>query len=295
MRLLIVSGLSGSGKTVALHTLEDAGYFCVDNLPLPLLPELVEQVRSGHYDADEDRQLAVGIDVRSGLEALQGFAGMLEELRATGMQVEVLFLQCAADVLLRRYHLTRRRHPLARDGLPLVEAIEQERHWLRHIAAQADFAVDTSRLSMHDLARLLRDRVGARGGNELSLLFQSFGFKQGAPLDSDFVFDVRCLPNPYYERELAGLTGRDRAVAEFLEQHAEVDEMFDSIHQLLEQWIPRIRDDHRSYVTVSIGCTGGRHRSVYLTERLAAAWAQREHVTVSIRHRELGTTSPESE
>ncbi len=288
MRLLIVSGLSGSGKTVALHTLEDAGYFCVDNLPLPLLPDLIRQVRQGHYDTEGDRHLAVGVDVRSGLEALKGFSSLLAGLRAEGLQVEVLFLQASSDVLLRRYHLTRRRHPLARDGVPLVEAIDREREWLGHVAAEADLTVDTSRLSMHDLARTLRDRMGERGEHELSLLFQSFGFKHGAPMDSDFVFDVRCLPNPYYERELAGLTGRDPAVCEFLEGHGEVAAMFDSIQGFLSQWLPRLLEDHRSYVTVSIGCTGGRHRSVYLVERLAGAWQDREHVTVSTRHRELG-------
>ncbi|WP_019023787.1 MULTISPECIES: RNase adapter RapZ [unclassified Thioalkalivibrio] len=287
MRLLLVSGLSGSGKTVALHTLEDAGYFCVDNLPLPLLPGLIEQVRSGDYDADEDRHLAVGVDVRSGLTALEGFADLLRELRGKGMQVEVMFLQASSEVLLRRYHLTRRRHPLARDGVPLVDAIERERDWLGHVAAEADLTVDTSRLSMHDLARTLRDRVGLLGEERLSLLFQSFGFKHGAPLDSDFVFDVRCLPNPHYERDLAPLTGRDAPVCEFLARHGEVEEMYDGIQGFLEQWVPRIRQDHRSYVTVSIGCTGGRHRSVYLVERLAAAWRGREHVTVSTRHREL--------
>ncbi|WP_019568186.1 RNase adapter RapZ [Thioalkalivibrio sp. ALMg13-2] len=288
MRLLIVSGLSGSGKTVALHTLEDAGYFCVDNLPLPLLPDLIDQVRQGHYDTETDRHLAVGVDVRSGLEALEGFSGLLAQLRADGVQVEVLFLQAASEVLLRRYHLTRRRHPLARDGVPLVEAIDREREWLGHVAAEADLTVDTSRLSMHDLARTLRDRIGERGEHELSLQFQSFGFKHGAPLDSDFVFDVRCLPNPHYESDLAALTGRDPPVCEFLERHAEVAAMFDSIQGFLSQWLPRLLDDHRSYVTVSIGCTGGQHRSVYLVERLAEAWRDREHVTVSTRHRELG-------
>ncbi|WP_019626937.1 RNase adapter RapZ [Thioalkalivibrio sp. ALJT] len=288
MRLLIVSGLSGSGKTVALHTLEDAGYFCVDNLPLPLLQDLIEQVRNGHYDTEGDRHLAVGVDVRSGLEALRGFGDLLRVLRADGHQVEVLFLQAASEVLLRRYHLTRRRHPLARDGLPLVEAIEHERKWLGHVAAEADLTVDTSRLSMHDLARTLRDRMGGHGEHELSLLFQSFGFKHGAPMDSDFVFDVRCLPNPHYERALSSLTGRDQPVCDFLDRHTEVAAMFGSIQGYLEQWLPRLLEDHRSYVTVSIGCTGGRHRSVYLVERLAEAWRGREHVTVSIRHRELG-------
>ncbi|MGM0552714.1 MAG: RNase adapter RapZ [Pseudomonadota bacterium] len=286
MRLLIVSGLSGSGKTVALHTLEDAGYFCVDNLPLPLLPDLVAQVQQG--PCDPDRHLAVGVDVRSGLEALQDFARLLRELRADGLQVEVLFLHSSSDVLLRRYHLTRRRHPLARDGLPLLEAIEREREWLGHVAGEADLTVDTSRLSMHELARTLRERIGGPGSDQLSLLFQSFGFKHGAPMDSDFVFDVRCLPNPYYEPELAPLTGRDPKVADYLEGHTEVAAMFESIHGMLAQWIPRFHDGHRSYLTVSVGCTGGRHRSVYLVERLAGAWNGREHVTVSTRHRELG-------
>jgi RNase adapter protein RapZ len=285
MRLLLLSGLSGSGKTVALHTLEDEGFFCVDNLPLRLLDRLIEELRTGGHR--HEGRVAVGVDVRSGREALQGFSTILAGLRGQPLNVEVIFLHASDDALLRRYHHTRRRHPLARHGLPLVEAIALEREWLGPIAAHADLAIDSSDLSMHDLARTVRTRLATEGTESLSLLFQSFGFKYGAPVDADFVFDVRCLPNPHYEPGLRDLTGLDAPVVAFLEDHAEVTEMFDSIQAHLGRWVPRFAEDHRSYLTVAIGCTGGRHRSAYLVERLARAWQGADDVTVSTRHREL--------
>ncbi|AHE99314.1 RNase adapter RapZ [Thioalkalivibrio paradoxus] len=293
MRLLLVSGLSGSGKTVALNTLEDAGFFCVDNLPLALLDALIQELRDSTHR--NEGCIAVGVDVRSGLHALGGLAATLDRLRTAGVQVEVVFLQSSDEVLLRRYHHTRRRHPLARKGLPLVEAIAMERNWLGHIAALADLTIDSSRMSMHDLARTVRNRVASERRERLSLLFQSFGFKNGSPVDSDFVFDVRCLPNPYYEPGLREFTGLEAPVAGFLQAHPEVDAMFDSIQSHLQQWLPRFLDDHRNYLTVSIGCTGGRHRSVYLVDRLAKAWQSADNVTVSTRHRELDAPLTDAE
>lgn len=288
MRLLLVSGLSGSGKTVALHTLEDAGFFCVDNLPLGLLDGLIEELRTGGHR--NDGQIAVGVDVRSGREALQGFSGTLARLRAKPLQVEVVFLHSSDEALLRRYHHTRRRHPLARQGLPLVDAIAMERQWLEPIAAAADLSIDSSQLSMHDLTHTVRSRLATPRSEGLSVLFQSFGFKYGAPVDADFVFDVRCLPNPHYEPGLRDRTGLDRPVRDFLESHADVAEMFDSIQQHLHTWLPRFGQGHRSYLTVAIGCTGGRHRSVYLVDLLAKHWQNTENVTVGTRHRELDHT-----
>ncbi|WP_043740635.1 RNase adapter RapZ [Thioalkalivibrio nitratireducens] len=293
MRLLLVSGLSGSGKTVALNTLEDAGFFCVDNLPLALLDALIQELRDSTHR--NEGCIAVGVDVRSGLHALGALAATLARLRANDVQVEVVFLQSSDEVLLRRYHHTRRRHPLARKGLPLVEAIAMERNWLGHIAALADVTIDSSRMSMHDLARTVRNRLAAKRQKRLSLLFQSFGFKNGSPVDSDFVFDVRCLPNPYYEPGLREYTGLEAPVAGFLQTHAEVAAMFDSIHSHLQQWLPHFLEDHRNYLTVSIGCTGGRHRSVYLVDRLAKAWQSADNVTVSTRHRELDTPLTDAE
>jgi UPF0042 nucleotide-binding protein len=293
MRLLLLSGLSGSGKTVALHALEDAGFFCVDNLPLSLLGALIDELRMGNHR--NEGMVAVGVDVRSGREALETVAPALQRLREHPVQVEVIFLHSSDEALLRRYHYTRRRHPLARKGLPLTEAIAMEREWLVPIASQADLVIDTSQMSMHDLARTVRNRLATRRPERLSLLFQSFGFKGGAPSDSDFVFDVRCLPNPHYERGLRELTGLERPVVDFLESHAEVEEMLHSIQTHLERWLPAFSEDHRSYLTVSIGCTGGRHRSVYLVDRLAKLWQSAENVTVSTRHRELDENPTDAE
>jgi RNase adapter protein RapZ len=285
MRLLLISGLSGSGKTVALHTLEDEGFFCVDNLPLSLLNGLMEELRTGSHR--NDGRVAVGVDVRSGRAALQGFPHDLAKLRAQGLRVEVVFLHASDEALLRRYHHTRRRHPLARKGVPLVEALGLEREWLGPIAANADLSIDSSDLTMHDLARTVRARLATQTTENLSLLFQSFGFKHGVPVDADFVFDVRCLPNPHYEPGLRHRTGQEAPVIEFLEAHPEVEEMFESIQAHLQRWLPRFAASHRSYLTVAIGCTGGRHRSVYLAERLAGTWRSAPNFTVSTRHREL--------
>jgi RNase adapter protein RapZ len=285
VKLIIVSGLSGSGKTVALHALEDAGYYCVDNLHLGLLTAFVRQLMTPKLQLYETA--AVGIDARSGIEELDHFGEIIDEIRGLGVDLQIIFLRADEEILLRRFSETRRKHPLARRGMPLMEAINLERSLLSRIAVRADLIVDTTRTNVHQLTHLVRDRVEQAGDQALSLLFQSFGFKHGAPVDSDFVFDVRCLPNPYWEPMLRHLTGLDADVASFLGQYQVVERMFDSLRKFLEQWIPCFESEHRSYMTVSLGCTGGQHRSVYLTERLARHFRESRGTDVSTRHREL--------
>jgi UPF0042 nucleotide-binding protein len=284
MKLVIVSGLSGSGKTVALHTLEDAGYFCIDNLPLGMLPELVDNMLEATpqpYDL-----VAIAIDARSGVESSDRFEEIMRAIKRHDLQTRVLFLTCDTSRLLKRFSETRRRHPLSRQGLPLADAIQQEKKLLEDIQANADLSIDSSNLNVHELRQMILDRLISHSGPEMGILIQSFGFKNGVPADTDFVFDVRCLPNPHWEAALKPLSGRDQAVVKYLESYPEVDEMFDSILQFMTTWIPRFEKENRSYMTISIGCTGGKHRSVYLAERLNEA-LRRERGNLSIRHRDL--------
>jgi len=286
MRLIIVSGLSGSGKSVALNTLEDEGFYCIDNLPIGLLEPLVEELRTAQMQRYSE--VAVGIDARSEASALRAFPEILPRLqRLPDVSVEVVFLRTELQTLLRRFSETRRRHPLSHDGRPLREAIAAERDLLAPIAEQADLHVETTQLTLHELRALLRERVLAQTpSTSLSLLFQSFGFKNSVPADTDFVFDTRCLPNPHWEPDLRSLAGTDSAVVSYLEAHPEVETMFASIRDFLEQWIPCFQAENRSYLTVSIGCTGGQHRSVYLAERLADHFGG-QFDGISVRHREL--------
>ena len=283
MKLVIVSGLSGSGKTVALRTLEDAGYYCIDNLPLGLLPDAIDNMiatRPLPYD-----QVAIAIDARSGVESSEGFDQIMGQITRHELQLKVLFLTCETSRLLKRFSETRRKHPLSRSGLPLADAIQQERRLLEEIHANADLSIDSSNLNVHELRQIIVDRLTSQSGAEMGLLIQSFGFKNGVPADTDFVFDVRCLPNPHWEVALKPLTGRDQAVIKYLEKYPEVEQMYQSIHGFLATWIPRFEKENRSYMTISIGCTGGKHRSVYLAERLAAALRE-ERANLSLRHRD---------
>lgn len=285
MRLVIVSGLSGSGKSVALHMLEDLDYYCVDNLPAGLLPMFISHtVRSseGTYG-----RTAIGVDARNRPVEIASVPQLVQELKRSGLDCEVLFLRTEEQVLLKRYSETRRRHPLSRDGLGLIDAIRQEREVLEPIADAADLVIDTTRSSVHALRELIRQRVGGREAGRMSILFESFAYRDGVPDDADFVFDVRSLPNPYWEPGLARLTGRDAPVAEFLQQHAIVAKLLDDIVRLLEDWIPEMIRTNRSYLTIAIGCTGGQHRSVYLVERLAAHFAAR-YPLVHARHKVVG-------
>jgi len=285
MKLLIVSGLSGSGKTVALHTLEDEGYYCIDNLPLGLLTPFVKQLLSPKLKVYD--KAAVGIDARSGAEELERFSEILEEIRAYGIEPEILFLQAEADSLLKRFSETRRKHPLTKKGLPLVEAIHLERSLLSTIALKADLVIDTTLTNVHQLHAMVRDRLGNKESKKISILFQSFGFKHGVPTDSDYVFDIRCLPNPHWVSGLRSLTGMDSEVINYLQGHEIVEEMYDMIEHFLNTWIPRFETENRSYLTISIGCTGGQHRSVYFAERLADDFRIQFGESIQVRHREL--------
>jgi UPF0042 nucleotide-binding protein len=284
MDVILITGMSGSGKSVALRALEDSGFYCVDNLPPELLIPFVE-LEEQHQEA----RLAIAIDVRSA-DSLHLMPEQLQRLRDMGMTVKSLFLDATSDTLLRRYSETRRKHPLSGGDKPqndkaLAETIEFERELLSELRERAH-VIDTSLLRSAQLQTYVKTLISAPTA-QLTLVFESFAFKRGVPNDADYVFDVRMLPNPYYETSLRPLTGQDTAVQEYLRQSAEVTRMQQQIEDFLLQWIPAIERDHRSYVTVAIGCTGGQHRSVYLVEQLAERFHKR-WLTLR-RHRELGT------
>ena len=286
MRLVIVSGLSGSGKSVALAMLEDLDYYCVDNIPAGLLPGFIAYTVRTSEPAY--RLTAVGVDARNRPEDLADVPRLVAELRRSGIGCEVLFLRPANDVLLKRFSETRRRQPLSRAGLGLQEALEQEERLLAPVAAAADLTIDTSALSVHELRETIRARVVERPASTPSLLFESFAYRHGVPDDADFVFDARALPNPYWEAELRDLTGRDAAVARFLDGQDEVASFLGDITGFLERWMPSLVRSNRSYLTVAVGCTGGQHRSVYLAEKLAAHF----NATLGqalVRHRDLAS------
>ncbi|MCK4675137.1 MAG: RNase adapter RapZ [Gammaproteobacteria bacterium] len=288
MKLVIISGLSGSGKTVALHTLEDEDYYCIDNLPIGLLPQLVERTLS--RDVQLYDNIAVGIDARSDAEDLRDFNTIFEWIQQrdaeTKIEIEIIYLQAELETLIKRFSDTRRKHPLTQKGLPLSEAIEVERNLLKDVALSANLYIDTTYTNIHELRSYIKERVVRRQKTNLSLLFHSFGFKNGAPSDSDFVFDVRCLPNPHWEPNLRPLTGQDPEVINFLQEQDDVQQMLDHIKNYLNFVIPKFKKQNRYYLTVSIGCTGGQHRSVYIAETLHNDF--REHLdNVSIHHREL--------
>ena len=284
MRLIIVSGLSGSGKTVALHVLEDLGYYCIDNLPAGLLKSVVEEVSSG--TGQIVRGLAVGIDARNRRPDLESLPHLIDEFRQQQIQTDVLFVLADDAVLLKRYSETRRRHPLAEHGAELRAAIEAEREILSEVINSADLIIDTSRTSVYDLADIIRNRVNGREPASLSILIESFGYKHGIPADADFVFDLRCLPNPYWDLNLRHLTGLDEQVAQFLDEQASVAAMHADILAFLQHWIPEYQSSNRAFLTVAIGCTGGQHRSVYMAEKLAES-LRSIHDPVSTRHKEL--------
>ena len=288
MRLIIVSGLSGSGKTVALHVLEDLDFYCIDNMPAALLDALlVRAVETGDEIYDN---LAVGVDARNRASDVAELPRLIRDLRARGIQVEVIFLQADDDILLKRYSETRRKHPLAEKGMSLPDAIARERELLGPIIDSADILVDTTRTNVYELRDIVHERVSGRSDHELSILIKSFGFKHGVPPDADFVFDLRCLPNPYWETHLRSLTGKDLAVVEFLDKKEDVQAMYRDILAFLEKWIPEYVDFNRSYLTVALGCTGGQHRSVYMAEKLAVELGRR-FGPVLTRHNELPTES----
>lgn len=285
MQLILISGLSGSGKSIALNVLEDAGYYCVDNLPAPLLPQLVEQLR------DEGISLvAVAVDMRGGA-SIAGLPAQLRDLRKRGIDSQFIFLDARDDVLIQRFSETRRRHPLADQTQTLAESIVREREELENIVGLGHH-IDTSNLRPNALRVFVRDFVALNAestGAKLILLFESFGYKHGLPLDADLVFDIRCLPNPHYDPLLRSLTGRDAAVVEFLAAQPEVAHMFEDIRRFIADWLPAYIRDSRAYLSVALGCTGGQHRSVYLAERLARHFRELEPAPaqVRVRHRVL--------
>jgi len=282
-QLIIVSGLSGSGKTVALRTLEDLGYYCVDNLPAALMPAFVQAISQNA--AGLGHKLAVGVDVRNRAENLNRLPQILAELAQADIGYRLVFLDTRNEVLIKRYSETRRRHPLSADGLGLAEAIAEERRLLKPMLAIADRVVDTSDLNVHQLRRLVITEMGLTAG-AMTLLFESFAYRRGVPTDADFVFDARCLPNPHWDPKLRPLSGKDLPVRDWLEGKPEVGEFRGDLTHFLEKWLPRFESDGRSYVTICIGCTGGRHRSVYLSERLAEHFRQR-YQQVLTYHREM--------
>ena len=284
MKLLIVSALSGSGKSIALDTLEDCGYYCIDNLPVTLLEDFINHVMLA--DKHTYAKTAVGIDARNQSESLAKFSEILSLIRAKGIDCEIIFMQAEEATLLKRYSETRRRHPLTDLNTPLKEALKIEKEMLLPVAKHANVVIDTSRTHYQQLRELIRDQIGERDYQHISLQFQSFGFKHGVPLDADFVFDARSLPNPYWVPELRALTGKDQAVADFLAEQPLVDEFFQDISVFLERWIPRFEAEGRSYLTIAIGCTGGQHRSVYLVEALVKRFNS-PIVNVIVRHREI--------
>ncbi len=284
MRLFIVSGTSGAGKSVVLHALEDSGFYCIDNLPLALLPAFAEELV--HAGSTNYQYAAIGVDVRNLTGDLSNFPRILGQLRELGVDCRVVFLDADDATLIKRFSETRRRHPLTDERLTLADAIRHERTRLEPISTRADLQFDTSRTSIHQLRDLVLQQLGGPAGESTSLLFESFGFKHGVPVDADFVFDVRCLPNPHWEPHLRALTGRDGEVASYLKGHEDVTRMLDEIASFLDSWLPRFEADRRSYITVAIGCTGGQHRSVYLAEQLAERF-RRAYPRVLTRHREL--------
>jgi UPF0042 nucleotide-binding protein len=286
MRLIIVSGLSGSGKTVALHVLEDLDFYCIDNMPAALLDTLITQVietQDSIYD-----NLAIGVDARNRAIDLDRLPDLIRDLRGRGVNVEVIFLQAEDEILLKRYSETRRKHPLTDKGLSLQEAIGRERELLGPIIDSAEIVLDTTRTNLYELRDAIRERIGARADHQLSILIESFGYKHGVPADADFVFDLRCLPNPYWEMHLRPLTGKDAPVIEYLDEKVIVQSMYQDILQFMQKWIPEYLDFNRNYLTVALGCTGGQHRSVYMAEKLAAELGV-EHGLILTRHNELPT------
>lgn len=279
MELIIISGRSGSGKSVALRALEDAGYYCVDNIPLALIPTLSE------YFTKEDRSAVISLDIRN----LPNTSNTIDELLAKLMPLnpKLIFLDCERNTLIRRYSDSRRIHPLStQDDLSLESAIDLEQKLLEPLVQNANYIIDTSNLSSHELAENLRNLLQGSAEKELKIIFESFGFKYGLPADADYVFDVRFLPNPHWNPELRPMTGLEQPVIEFLERQTEVHNFIYQTRNYLEMWLPMLEQNNRSYLTIAIGCTGGKHRSVFVTEQLGK-YFQAKGKKVQIRHKSL--------
>ena len=283
MQLVIISGRSGSGKSTALHQLEDEGYYCIDNLPVSLLPALVQE--TSRQDFSHFRGTAVCIDARNAWKDLAGFVDIVDALPDT-VHTEILFLDAQDAALMQRFSETRRRHPLSSESIPLADAIAKERLLLGPISSDASLVLDTTQMTIYELRDAIKQRLLKNSSGTMSLLFQSFGFKRGVPADADLVFDVRMLPNPHWVKELRMKSGLEREVQEFLESQPLAGELYHDICAYLDAWLPRYRDSNRSYMTVALGCTGGQHRSVYLADRLFHHY-QARFPNIHVRHREL--------
>ncbi|OUR88629.1 RNase adaptor protein RapZ [Cycloclasticus sp. 44_32_T64] len=284
MKLIIVSGLSGSGKSVTLDTLEDAGFYCTDNLPVALLPDFSTLL------TDSEKTLfskaAVGIDARNDQSSLSQFGAFIEQLKHNNIDYDVIFLRASKESLLKRFSETRRKHPLSDENTSLDEALDLELERLSLIASHASIQIDTTHTNVHQLRSIIRERVSLNKDTGLSLQIMSFGYKHGAPNDVDFVFDARCLPNPYWEPSLRKFTGKDAAVIEFLDEKKLVQDYLEDTAQFLTRWIPEFINTNRNYLSIAIGCTGGQHRSVYLTEKLAHHLTT-QGLNIITRHREI--------
>lgn len=283
-RVVLVTGLSGSGKSIALHVLEDVGFYCIDNLPVSLFEALVRDITV--QPAGARALTAIGIDARSPGAELTQLPSLVKRLRDHGVRCEIVFLDADDNVLIQRFSETRRRHPLTDDGRPLEKAIKLEREMLEPLLDLAELKIDTTRTTLHELRELIRVRVAGRISGEMSVMLLSFGFKHGVPRNADFVFDARCLPNPHWHAELRPLTGKDDAVAAFLDADPQARDLLRDIGGFLDRWIPCFESEGRSYLTIAIGCTGGQHRSVYLVEELLGYLRAQGREVVGT-HREL--------
>jgi len=283
VKFIVISGLSGAGKSIALNVLEDLGYYCVDNLPLGLLEAFAVELAAAEPIPD---RVAAVIDARNLSAAFDRFPDIKAAIRDQGIDCEVVFLEADDNALTKRFSETRRKHPLTAANVALLEAIQRERTLLEPVRDLADSCIDTSHTQFHELRDLIRQRVDRRPLESMSLQFLSFGYKHGIPLDADFVFDVRSLPNPYWELGLRQLNGRDEKVVAFLDSQPAASSMLESLKEFLDQWIPSFEDDNRAYLTVAVGCTGGNHRSVYVVERLATQFREGRS-GVLLRHRDI--------
>lgn len=283
MKLIIISGRSGSGKTSALHTFEDEGFYCVDNLPASMLSQLPDTLK-GHHS--EPPRIAVSIDVRNLPGALDNFSEFLASLRSKGIDCQVLYLDTDSEKLVSRYSSTRRKHPLSNDQVSLREAIEIEKKLLKPVQIEADLNIDTTPLSVHQIRDLIKQEYCGDENSGMAVLFQSFGFKNGVPSDADFIFDVRCLPNPFWDESLRSHTGLDEPVIDFLKDDLNVVDMVTDISTFVEKWLPRFESAQRCYMTIAVGCTGGKHRSVYICKTLGELFISKLD-RVQVRHREL--------
>ena len=283
MKLYVITGRSGSGKSTVLHALEDGGFQCIDNFPVPLIVQLVKDSISRESQAN----IAVSVDARSSTSDLTQLPAILQELTSEDFRPRLVFLDATSAVLVKRFDETRRRHPLERVGVDLRQAIESESKLLAHLAEVADLQIDTTELTMHDLVNVTKERLIESNDQQLSLLFRSFAYRNGVPVDADYVFDLRCLPNPHWVPELREMSGREHRVQEFFEEHDAVERLYEQIVDFLTRWLPRFEQQNTAYLTVALGCTGGRHRSVYMAERLAEAFKS-TYPHVLIRHRDHG-------